>query len=364
MIRSQLAMRQIVLAATFLVLWTAAGCQPAAFARPTPSPVTELRFYSWEGDMPQEVLDAFAAEYGVAVTYLTYESQEEAIENLRAGEIYDVVVMESSFIPLLIAENLLAELDHRHMPNFKNISPNFRDLIFDPGNRYTVPFNWGMTFLVIRADLLSEPVTRWADLWQPAYRGRAGIWAGVPRDVIALTLKSLGYSANSEDPAELAAAQAHLLAIRQDLLFLEEFDPADSSAAMASGQVVVSMGYANDVLAGRTLHPAITHVFPQEGTLLWTDAFVIPANSPNKHTAELFLNFLLRPEVSAEITNANYYLTANELAMPFVDPAIAQELFIQPPDEVLRQAEMLLPLSLEGQRQYDELWDRFLAAGQ
>ncbi len=86
------------------------------------------------------------------------------------------------------------------MPNTKNLSVNFRDLIYDPGNRHSIPYNWGATGLAVRNDLVQSPVKRWDDLWHPRFAGRVGIWTDMPRDVIGLTLKSLGYSVNSEDP--------------------------------------------------------------------------------------------------------------------------------------------------------------------
>jgi spermidine/putrescine-binding protein len=97
---------------------------------------------------------------------------------------------------------------------------------------------------------------------------------------------------------------------------------------------------------------------------LWGDNFVIPANSPRKHTAEVFLNFLLRPEISGRIANENYYPMANEAATPFIDPEILNNPVIYPSNKDLRNAEILLPLSAEGEKLYAEIWERFVAAGE
>ncbi len=196
----------------------------AACSSPTPTPApfaNEITFYDWEEDMPQSVLDAFTAEYGIQVNYLTYESQEEAIQNIKAGQIYDVVVLESRYIPQMIQEKLLAKLDQRNLDN-TNLSANFRDLAYDPGNRYSLPYNWGTTGLVVRSDLVAEPVTRWADLWDSRYAGRTAYWFGQPREIIGLTLKSLGYSANSEKPEELEAALARLLELKPTIIQIED----------------------------------------------------------------------------------------------------------------------------------------------
>jgi spermidine/putrescine transport system substrate-binding protein len=281
---------------------------------------------------------------------------------MKAGQIYDVVVMESRFVPALARGGLLAELHHQNLLNLKNLSASFRELAYDPGNRYSVPFNWGTTGLVVRSDLAAEPVTRWADLWDSRYAGRVGLWMGVPRDVISLTLKSLGYSANSENPAELEAALQRLLELKPGVLTLEDFDLYSSAGVLASGRAVIAMGYTIDVLEGSELNPAITYVYPQEGALLWNDTFVVPANSPNQYTAELFLNFIMRPEVNAGIANENQYATPNEAAYPFIEPEILNNPFIFPPNEDLIDAELIQPLSPEGQRLYDGIWERFITA--
>lgn len=353
---------RVLITALTLILLTACSTPTPPPSTPTPIPLAkEITFYDWAEDMPQSVLDAFTEEYGVKVNYLTYESQEEAIAKMKAGQIYDVVVMESRYIPLLVKENLLAELDRRNLDNTKNISPNFRELAYDPGNHYSLPYNWGTTGLVVRSDLVAEPITRWADLWDSRYAGRTAYWFGQPREVLGLALKSLGYSANSEKRAELEAALARLLELKPTIIPIE--DPSVHwPEALADGQMVVAMGYASDVLFGQELNPSITYVLPREGALLWNDTFTIPASSPNKVTAELFLNFLMRADINAKIVNENLYATPNEAAYEFIETDILNNRIIFPKNEDLHNAELILPLSPQGQQLYDEIWERFTTA--
>ncbi|MBI5822952.1 MAG: spermidine/putrescine ABC transporter substrate-binding protein [Chloroflexi bacterium] len=330
---------------------------------PTQPPLAdEIVVYNWDGDIPQSALDAFTEETHVKIKYEAYESQEEAIANIRAGKIYDVVVMESRFIPLMVKDNLLAELNYENIPNFKNISPNFRDLIYDPGNLYSIPYSWGTTGMVVRTDLAQNPVSRWADLWDAKYAGKVGIWVGQPRETLALTLKSLGYSANSEKPAELEEALTALIALKPNLHFIEDFDPESAAPALSTGKIVIAMGYSGDFLASKDIGLQVEYIMPEEGALLWGDTFVIPSNSPNQSSAELFINFILRPEISAEIVNQKYYASANDAARIFIDPQISGDPSIYPGEETLRKAEIILPLSVEGQTLYDDIWQRFLDA--
>jgi spermidine/putrescine transport system substrate-binding protein len=351
------------LVASLILLPSACTATPTPEPTPTPIPLAEeLVFYDWDEDMPQSVLDAFTAEYGVKVMYLVYESQEEAIANIQVGDVYDVVVMESRFIPLLARQGLLAELHNENMSNLKNISANFRELAYDLTNQYSIPYNWGTTGLVVRTDLAEEPISHWADLWDSRYAGRVGLWMGQRREVISLTLKSLGYSANSEEPAELEEALQRLIELKPDVLTLEEYDLYTSAELLASGKLVISMGYAYDVIASSEQNPFIQYVLPQEGALLWNDTFIIPVNSPNQYTAELFLNFLMRPEINAMIVNENLYATPNEAAYPFIEPDILNNPVIFPANQDIVNAELILPLTSQGQELYDSIWERLLAA--
>jgi spermidine/putrescine transport system substrate-binding protein len=349
----------LLLGVSILCLLTA--CEPPD-SRVQSSPILagELVVYNWVNDMPQSVLDAFTREFGVKINAVTFESQEEAVENIRNGKVYDVAVIENPFVPGLIAANRLAEIDFRQVPNFKNISANFRDLATDPGNRYTVPYHYGTTGLLVRTDLIGNAVSRWADLWEPRYAGKIAI-RSQPRELIAMTLLSLGYGLNSENPQELEAVGTRLDQLKKSAL-LVEVDTPKAVAKLLSGEAVVLLGWPMDYQAAHSANPAVTYVLPQEGTALWSDNYVIPVNSPNASTAMLFINFLLRPEISAQIVNERHYPNANEAAYAFVRPEIRSDPVLSPSAETLRRAHFFLPLSATGEVLDQRPWQRFLAA--
>ena len=212
--------------------------------------------------------------------------------------------------------------------------------------------------MVVRKDLVAQPVTRWTDLWDPRYAGKVGLWMSQRRDILGLALKSLGYSANSENPAELEAALERLQALIPNAVTLEEVNAEDSSEALSSGQVVVAVGYARDVIEGRKKHAEIAYVLPAEGAMLWGDNFVIPASSSRKATAEILINFLLRPQIAAQIASVNKYATANEMALPLLDAELRNDTVVFPSNQDMRQAELQRPLSAEGEKLYDDIWER------
>jgi spermidine/putrescine transport system substrate-binding protein len=322
-----------------------------------------LIIYGWADDLAPEVLAGFTEEYGVSIDYRSYSAQEEALESLRKGDSYDIVVLSNEYIALMTGEGLLAELDFANIPNYKNISANFRDLAYDPGNRHSIPYNWGTDGITVRSDLLDQPVTRWADLWDAERVEQIVVWP-IPRSVIGFTLKSLGYSVNSENPAELAAARQRMLELRPRVRFPAE---SDSSTApyLLSGEAVATVGTGvRDVIEGRAENSAIEYILPAEGAILWGDNFAIPANSSNKATAELFLDYLLRPENGAQLMGWNSYATPNEAALAIIDPLLAADPLIFPPNETMRNAEIILPVSPEAQAIYDAIWAEFIAAPQ
>src|SRR5215211_9655 len=341
-----------------VILVTACSSTTITESVATPTHATELTLYNWIDYLPQSVMDAFTEEYGIAINYVYYETQEEAIQNIRAGEKYDLVVLPPELIPGLYTEGYLAPIDYSNVLNFKNVSPNFRDLAFDPGNKYSIPFHWGTTGILYRKDLVHKEITSWSDLWDPEFEGKVGIWP-IPRSVIPITLKSLGYPANSEEPAHLQAALEKMLELRKKSFLVSNVN-SSIVPILAEGEAVIGYGWAYDAL---TIEDApITYIIPAEGSILWSDHFVIPANSPNKRTAELFLDFLLRPEISGKTINESYYPMANDAAIPFISPEIINNPIIYPPSEVIESSEITLSLSPEGLKLYEDIWQQFMDA--
>jgi spermidine/putrescine transport system substrate-binding protein len=184
---------------------------------------------------------------------------------------------------------------------------------------------------------LEHPVTRWSDMWRPRYAGQLMGWP-LSRYMMGIALKP------------------HIT--------LREWEPAVAAPYLVSGEILIAVGQADDVIEGQRQNSAITCVLPQEGGILWGDNFVIPANAQHKEAAEKLINFLLRPEISAQIINETYYWLPNDAALPLVDPEIRDNPAIFPPSDALQDAEILLPLSSEGEALYAQAWERFLAAGE
>lgn len=348
------AILQLLLTAVLLAACGAAA-EPAPAAQAEPLVIT-----TWAGYMPQAVLDAFEQEYEIPVQFLAYADQDEAMARMQGGERFDVVVLGDTYIPTAVAQGLLAELEFANIPNFRNLGPSFRDLAYDPENRYSIMIQWGTTGLVVRSDRVAQPVTSWADLWNPAYAGRVGVWP-CQEELIGIALKSLGYPVSSEDPEQLQAAEEKLLQLRKNVFLLDPNLPTGASY-LQDDQTVMIYGWSYDTMQAQKELGEIAYVLPAEGAILWTDSVTIPAKSARKQDAELFINFLLRPEVSAQLVNELWIPTPNEAARSWIEPEILNNPLVYPPAASLEQAEFPSVVSEETHKRYAEIWQRFLAA--
>ena len=173
------------------------GCQPRTVST---QPVIELVLRTWDEDMPEDLFADFTQKTGIPVQFEPYEAQEDAISDLQLGKSSDILAIDSRFIPTLIKNELISVIDRSNVPNFRYISPGFRGLLFDPDNQYSIPFQWGTTGIVYRRDLAGREITKWSDLWDPAFKGKVGLWKGLSRETIGLTFKNAGVFRQQRKP--------------------------------------------------------------------------------------------------------------------------------------------------------------------
>ena len=322
-----------------------AGAMPAAIEK-------ELAIYNWSDYMGETTLADFEREFGVRVIYDTYESNEDLIAKLQAGASgYDLVVPSNYAVRVLRQLDLLAPVDRSFLTNWDNLDPIFTGQSFDPGNEYTVPWQWGVAGLAVRADRVRSVPDSWGVFHEARYRGKLTQLDDM-RDVIGCWLQYRGHSLNSTDPAELAQAKADALRAKPNL---KSYLSAPVKSQLIAGDVWIAQLWNGDTSQARVAEPAIEFVLPKEGSMIYLDSMVIPKTAPHRRAAHEFLNFILRPEVAAGISRKSGYGSPNARAL-----ALEPSLLPPPTPDEMRRLEYQEDLG-QATGEWDRLWTEIKA---
>jgi spermidine/putrescine transport system substrate-binding protein len=272
----------------------------------------ELSIYNWSDYIAEDTVPNFEREFGIKVTYTTYESNEELVARLQSGiSGYDLVVPSGYIIPVLTAGGLIAPLSRQYLTNWENLSPIFLGLPSDPGNRYGVPWQWGTTGIAYRTDRVDPPPDSWAVFHNQDLRLRMTMM-DESREVIGAFLRYRGHSLNSVIPGELAQARADAIQARPNL---RGYKSAPAKADLIAGDVWVAQLWNGDTTQARTQQPNLGYVLPKEGCTIWSDSLVVPASAPHKRAAHEFMNYILRPDVASAISDFTGYGSPNAKAV-------------------------------------------------
>jgi spermidine/putrescine transport system substrate-binding protein len=271
----------------------------------------ELRIFNWSDYIAAETVPNFEKEFGVRVTYGTYESNEELVAKLQSDVSgYDLVVPSGYIIPVLAAQDLIAPLSRQYLTNWGNLSPIFLGLPFDPNNRFALPWQWGTTGIAYRTDKVASPPVSWAVFHDGALAGKMTMMDEA-REVIGAFLRFRGHSLNSVNPAELEQAKVDALHAKRNI---RGYKSAPAKADLIAGDVWVAQLWNGDTTQARAQQPNLGYVVPREGCTIWSDSLVIPRSAPHKRAAHEFMNYILRPEVASAISNFTGYGSPNAKA--------------------------------------------------
>jgi spermidine/putrescine transport system substrate-binding protein len=322
------------------------GDRAADAALPDLGPIEkELHIYNWSDYIADNTVPDFEKEFGVKVTYDTYESNEEMVAKLQAGARgYDIVVPSGYIIPVMVATDLVSPVNKKYITTWNNVSPIFQNLPTDLGNKYTVPWQWGTTGIAYRTDKIKTPVDSWAVFHNPAFKKKMTMMDD-GREVIGSQLRYRGLSLNSRNPAELAQAKTDCIDAKKNL---KAYISAPVKGQLISGDVLIAQLWNGDTTQAKAEQPNLGYVIPKEGTTIWGDSMVIPKSAPNKRAAHEWMNYILRPEVGAALSEATGYGTPNAAAAKVMKDPVPY-----PTEEELKRLEYQVDLDKD-----TETWDR------
>jgi len=291
---------------------TGYACPAAEF----PSEVTskELNIFVWTEYIPVEMIECFELVYGVKVNRDEYSSNEEMYAKVSAGGTnYDLVQPTDYIIALMARQGLLQELDHAKLPSLKNFDSNYLNFEFDPGNKYTIPYQAGTDSIVVNTDAVKTVPQSWADLWNAEYAGRM-VFLDDSRAVIGFTLLTLGYDVNTTDPAQLDAAKEKLKELVPNVKL---FDSDSPKTALIAGDVDLGMTWTAEALLAQQENPAIQYIYPTEGAILWQDNWTMLNGAPHADAAYAWMNYTMQGNIFWMMLRDFPYTNPNAAALEY-----------------------------------------------
>jgi len=351
-------MRRLLVLALLFVIGVALplGCS----TKVTDSGKQVLSIYNWATYIDEETIPEFEEKFNVEVKYDTFESNEALLAKIQPGNPgYDIIVPTGDFVESMASEGLLLELNHENIPNLKYLDEAFVDPPFDPGNRYSVPYQWGTIGIGYNIEKTGEEITSWGQVFNPKYSGRVALMEDA-RAMMGAILIYLGYDPNTTDPEQLEEAKNFLID-KKDVI--ATFAPDTGQDLLDQGEVDIAIEWSGDIFQIMEENDAIRYAIPEEGTIIWTDNLAIPEGAPNKELAEKFINFTLEPEVSARISNYVKFGTPNRAAIDqgLIEKEDLENPGIYPPPETFGRLKYAKNLG-EQTAIYDEIWTELKVA--
>lgn len=289
----------IILTALLSALLTSCGgnAQPGGSA----GKVT-LNVYNWGDYIADTTISDFETKYpNIKVNYETFTTNEDMYVKLKTGgSSYDVAIPSDYMIKRMKDEDMLNEINMQNIPNYSLIGQRFKNLDYDPDNKYSVPYMWGTVGILYNKTMVSEPVDSWKILWDKKYNKQI-LMPDSERDSIGITLKMLGFSMNTKKVSELEDAKKALMEQKPIVLAYVVDEVKDK---MIEGEAALAVVWSGDAFYCIGENEDLEYVIPKEGTNLWFDAMVIPKTAKHQKEAELFINFMCDTDIAYK--NADY----------------------------------------------------------
>ena len=303
----------------------------------------------------------FEALTGIRVYYSTYATNEELYSKLKGGGAsYDVIIPSDYMISRMISENMLEPLDYSNIPNFGKVGEEFVNPSYDPQNEYSVPYMWGITGIIYNTTMVDEDeeITSWDILWDQRFMGQILMFSN-QRDAFGIAQFRRGFSVNTAAPEELRTCLEDL---KEQKLLVQAYVMDEIFDKMLGGEAALAPYYAGDAVIMMDENPDLAFAIPVEGVNSFVDAACIPKGSRRKEAAEMYINFLCEPEVSAANSEYIGYATPIEEALEFLDEEFAENPIVFPSDEILENTESFNELPREINLLLDSYWTELLSS--
>lgn len=319
-----------------------------------------VNVYNWGEYIDMSVLDDFEAATGIHVNYQTYDSNEALYGKLAGGATgYDVIIPSDYMIGQMIDEDMLEPLDFSAIPNAADIDPSLLDPEYDPENRYSVPYMFGILGIIYNPELVdeNEDMETWDVLWNEKYRHDILVFDN-SRDTVGIALKKLGYSYNTTDPTQLEEA---LKSLQEQKPLLQGYFMDKIFEKMEGDNCAIGVYYYGDYLTMAENNPVLEFAIPREGTNRYVDAMCVPKGCEHKENAMAFINFMCTTEAGLKNCEETYYSTPLLSVREELDEDLAQDPNAYPDTAFMEEkCETYACLPAETRLLYNDLWVRLI----
>ncbi len=314
----------------------------------------ELHLFMWADYIKPELIWRFEQEQKCRVVIDTYDSNEAMYAKLKLGVTgYDIVFPSYYIFNLMLAQNMVEELDYQAIPNTTFLDPTYMDRLSNQAKAYGIPYMVSFAGIGYRSDKLTQAITSWSVFGNPAYKGRMTMLNDI-RETLGACLRYLGFSVNTHNVQEINQAADLLIKWKPNLA---KFENEQYKNGIATAEFLIVQGYNGDLAQVAEENSYIHFAYPTEGTSFSIDLAAIPKHSPNPGLAKKFINFLLQPDVAAENISFTKFLSPNKEAYRLLSDEQRANLALFPPPEVIKKAELLEPID-QIISEYIKAWDR------
>lgn len=317
-----------------------------------------LNLFAWEGYIDYStVIKPFEKETGIKVNYATFSSNEEMFEKLSAvdGGSYDLVLSSDYMLNTARLAGLMQKFDPEIVTNYSNLNEGFTHQFFDPDNEYVIPYTSGSPLIVYDPSVVDLDIKGYNDLWDPSLKDSLGLIDDA-RVTLAMVLLSMHQSINTTDEAILAEAAEKLNALRENVHVLE-YESLHNY--LISGDISVAYTFTPFVALALEANPDLKVVWPEEGLGFGIDGLFIPSKAPHAKNANLFLEYLLRPEVAAVCAEWQAYCSPNEAAKEYLSDAYLNNPVFNGIYERMGDLEYAMNLAPEDEQKFQDIWTTF-----
>ncbi len=279
-------------------------------------PVTskELNLFVWTTYVPQDFFECFEKVYGISVNYDEYSNNEDMIAKVSSGaNSYDLVQPTDYAAAMMIHQGMLEKMEHSQLPALANFDPGSLNLPFDPGNQYTIPYEDGLDAIVVNTAAVKDVPKSWADLWKPEYQGQM-VFADDSRDVIGLTLLTLGFDVNTTDKSQLDQAKQKLAQLTPGI---KKYDSDSPHSDLIAGDVNLGETWTGEAFMAQQALPSIQFIYPTEGSIIWQDNWAMLKDARHADAAYAWLNYTNQPDMFWMMLTNYMYTNPNAAALAY-----------------------------------------------